>query len=121
MKSAKTAATLLRIYLGEREQYATRPLYQAIVDAALAHHMAGATVLRGPLGYGHSAHLHRASFLDIAENLPLVVEIVDRADKIDAFLPVIDAMISTGLVTLESVQAFSYGDSPLGDGPAAHS
>ncbi len=103
-------AICLRIYIGERDRHNGRPLHDAIVKKARAAHLAGATVLRGAMGYGHSSRLHRASFLEISEDLPLIIEIVDSRDKIDAFLPVLDGMMGSGLVTLEKVQVLRYGN-----------
>src|SRR5271169_4664983 len=97
-------ATLLRIFIGETDRYEGHPLYEAIVLKAREVHMAGATVLRGPMGFGHSTRLHSTKILDVRENLPLVIEIVDTEDKIKAFLPVLDSMMPSGLVTLEKVQ-----------------
>ena len=78
-------------------------------------HLAGATVLRGPMGFGHSSRLHTTKILRLSQDLPIVIEIVDAQDKIDAFLPVLDGMISSGLVTLEKVQVLQYGK-PTADG-----
>src|SRR5271170_3928424 len=105
-------AQLLRIFLGEAERYDGTPLYEAIVLKARELHIAGATVLRGGLGYGHSSQLHNAKILRLSTDLPLVVEIVDSEDKIAAFLPVLDGMMSSGLVTLENVQVLQYGSQP---------
>jgi len=102
-------AVLLRIFLGEDERCERRPLYEAIVLKAREMHLAGATVLRGPLGFGHSSRLHSAKILRLSEDLPMVIEIVDSEAKIDAFLPVIDGMIGSGLVTLEKVKVLQYG------------
>jgi uncharacterized protein len=102
-------ALLLRIYIGESDQCRGRPLYEAIVLEARAMHLAGATVLRGPMGYGKSSRLHTAKILRLSEDLPLVIEIVDAEDKINAFLPVLDQMMDGGLVTLEKVQVLQYG------------
>lgn len=102
-------AVLLRIFIGEQEKCGHKPLYEAVVMKAREMDMAGATVLRGPLGYGHSRCLHTAKILDLSEDLPMVIEIVDTIDKIDAFLPVLDGMIERGLVTLETVQVLRYG------------
>jgi hypothetical protein len=101
-------ATLLRIFLGERDRYLNRPLFEAIVLKARALHLAGATVLRGPMGFGKSSLLHTAKVLQLSNDLPLVIEIVDRPDKIQAFLPELDAMMQGGLVTLERVQVLHY-------------
>lgn len=107
-------AVLLRIFTGENDRHERRPLYEAIVLKARELHLAGATVLRGPLGFGHSSRLHTAKILRLSDDLPIVVEIVDSEDKIAAFLPVLDAMMASGLVTLEKVQVLQYGpDSAL--------
>ena len=103
-------AMLLRIFLGENARFRHRPLYEAIVLEARAAHLAGATVIRGPMGFGHSTRLHSTKILDVAEHLPMVIEIVDTEDKIKAFLPVLDGMMRGGLVTLEKVQVLQYGE-----------
>jgi PII-like signaling protein len=108
-------AMLLRIFTGEQEKYGHSPLYEAVVMKAREMHMAGATVLRGPLGYGHSSRIHTAKIIRLSEDLPIVVEIVDTQDKIDAFLPVLDGMIGSGLVTLEKVLVLRYGPQRNGD------
>src|SRR5499427_4456052 len=100
---------LLRVFIGESDRHDHKPLYEAIVLKAREMHLAGATVLRGPLGYGHSSRLHTAKILRLSEDLPVVVEIVDGREKIDAFLPVLDSMMQSGLVTLEGVQVLQYG------------
>ena len=104
-------AMLLRIFIGEDDKYEGHALYDVIVKQARQKQMAGATVLRGPMGYGHSSHMHRANFLDISEDLPVLIEIVDTQEKIDGFLPLIDGMMESGLVTLEKVQVLAYGPS----------
>jgi PII-like signaling protein len=104
-------AMLLRIFISEDDRTRDRRrLFEAIVQAAREARLAGATVLRGPMGYGHSTRLHSTKILDVAERLPLVVEIVDTEEKIKAFLPTIDAMMPGGLVTLEKVQVLQYGE-----------
>jgi len=103
-------ASLLRIYLGESERSGGHPAYEAIVLAARESH--GATVLRGPMGFGHSSRLHSAKILDLSEDLPLIVEIVDDSEKIEAFLPRLGAMVGSGLVTVEKVRVIQYGPSP---------
>lgn len=103
-------AVLLRIFLGESDRHQHKPLYEAIVLKAREMHLAGATVLRGPMGYGHSSRLHTAKILRLSEDLPLVIEIVDAEEKIEAFLPVVDAMMSHGLITMEKVKVCRYGD-----------
>ena len=102
-------AVLLRIFTGEKEKFEHKPLYEAVVMKAREMHMAGATVLRGPLGFGHSSRIHTAKILALSEDLPVVIEIVDTKEKVDSFLPVIDQMIGSGLVTLEKVQVLRYG------------
>src|SRR5918911_5198121 len=104
------AAALLRIFLGESDRYEHRPLYEAIVLKARELHLAGATVLRGPMGYGKSSRLHTAKILRLSTDLPVVIEIVDTEEKIRAFLPVLDGMIKSGLVTLEKAQVLQYGE-----------
>ena len=105
-------AMLLRVFIGEDDRTRDRhSLYKAIVLEARQAHLAGATVLRGPLGFGHSTRLHSTQILDVAEHLPLVIEIVDTEAKIKAFLPTLDAMMTGGLVTLEKVQVLQYGES----------
>lgn len=101
---------LLRIFLGEDDRSDGRPLYEALVLKAREMHLAGATVLRGPMGYGHNSRLHTAKILRLSQDLPMVIEIVDREDKIHAFLRAIEPMVvSSGLVTLEKVQVVRYG------------
>jgi uncharacterized protein len=102
-------AVLLRIFLGESDRHEHRPLYEAIVLKARELHMSGATVLRGPMGFGPSSRLHTAKILRLSEDLPMVVEIVDSQEKIDAFLPVLDAMMGSGLITIEKVTVLQYG------------
>ncbi len=103
-------ATLLRIFIGEDDRHGRKPLHQAIVLKARELHLAGATVLRGAVGYGRSSRLHTASILRLSEDLPVVIEIVDSADKIDGFLPVLDGMMVGGLVTIEKVKVVRYGN-----------
>jgi uncharacterized protein len=105
-------AALLRVFIGESDRYQGHPLYEAIVTKAREMHLAGATVLRGPMGYGRTSRLHTAKVLRLSEDLPIVVEMVDSQEKIDEFLPVLDGMIGSGLVTLEKVQVLKYGDVP---------
>jgi uncharacterized protein len=102
-------AVLLRIFFGEDERVGHKPLYEAIVLKAREMHLAGATVLRGPMGFGHSSRLRTTKIEDLAENLPIVVEIVDAEEKITAFLPELDGMIGSGLVTLEKARVIQYG------------
>ena len=102
-------AMLLRIFLGESDKAGHRPLYEEIVLKAREAHLAGATVLRGPMGFGHSSRLHTAKILRLSEDLPMVIEIVDAEDKIGAFLDSIEPIMGAGLVTLERVQVLRYG------------
>jgi len=101
-------ATLLRIFIGESDRWKHQPLYEAIVLKARELHMAGATVLRGPMGYGKSSQLHTAKILCLSMDLPLVIEIVDAEEKIQAFLPMLDEMMKGGLVTVEKVRVIDY-------------
>jgi PII-like signaling protein len=103
-------AVLLRIFIGESERSDHKPLYEAIVLKAREMQMGGATVLRGPMGFGKSSHLHSAKILRLSEDLPMVIEIVDSQAKIDAFMPVLDKMMGSGLITVEKVQVLQYGD-----------
>jgi uncharacterized protein len=102
-------AVLLRIFFGEDDKHERLPLYEAIVLKAREMHLAGATVLRGHVGFGHSALIHTTKILRLSQDLPIIVEIVDAQDKIDAFLPVLDTMMGSGLVTLEKVRVLQYG------------
>ncbi len=101
-------AQLLRIFIGESDKYHGRPLYQALVEEARQRGMAGATVLRGTLGFGATSRIHTVKLLRLSEDLPMVVEIVDTPERIAAFLPDLDKMIGEGLVTLEKVNVITY-------------
>jgi PII-like signaling protein len=101
---------LLRIYFGEKDRHGGMPLYEAIVQAARRHHLAGATVLRGVMGYGRSSRVHRANLLEMSEDLPLVVEIIDTEAKIGAFLAALEPMMGSGLVTTERITVIRYGN-----------
>ncbi len=101
-------AVLLRIFVGESDRHDHHPLYEAIVLKAREAHLAGATVLRGPMGFGKSSRLHTAKILRLSFDLPLVIEIVDSEEKINAFLPLLDEMITGGLVTMEKVKVIEY-------------
>lgn len=103
-------AVLLRIFIGEDDRFEHKPLYEAIVLKAREMHLAGATVLRGAVGFGHSSRLHTTKILRLSQDLPVVIEIVDTQEKIDAFLPALDAMMASGLVTLEKAQVLQYGE-----------
>jgi hypothetical protein len=102
-------AVLLRIFTSVDDKSGLRPLYVAIVEKAREMHLAGATVLRGPLGFGQSAHLHQGRLFPVAQDLPVVVEIVDSEEKINEFLPALDNMMESGLVTLEAAKVLQYG------------
>lgn len=103
-------AMLLRIFIGENDRHRGQPLYQAIVLAARERGLAGATVLRGPMGFGASSRLHTTSVLHLSEDLPLIIETVDTEERINAFLPVLDNMMTaSGLITLEKVKVIRYG------------
>ena len=101
-------AVLLRIFIGESDRWHHQPLYEALVLKAREMHLAGATVLRGPMGYGKSSRLHTAKILRLSMDLPLVIEIVDAEEQINSFLPVLDEMMKGGLVTLENVKVIHY-------------
>ncbi len=105
-------ATLLRIFIGESDHHEGKPLYEALVLKARELHLGGATVLRGPLGFGKSSRLHSAKILRLSEDLPIVVEMVDSRAKIDEFLVAANGMVRSGLVTLEKVQVLQYGEEP---------
>ncbi len=100
--------TLLRIYIGESDRWHHHPLAEAIVLAARKRGLAGATVLRGPMGFGANSRIHTAKILRLSEDLPMLVEIVDREEAIHAFLPVLDEMVTEGLITLEKVHIVRY-------------
>lgn len=102
-------AVLLRIFTSIADRAGVEPLYQVIVKRAHDMRLAGATVLRGPLGFGHSAKLHEEHFLPLTQDSPIVIEIVDSEEKINAFLPVLDQLMESGLVTLEKARVLQYG------------
>jgi uncharacterized protein len=104
-------ALLLRIFIGEDDKSGNLPLHEAIVLKARELHLAGATVLRGAMGFGRSSRLHTSKILRLSEGLPLIIEIVDSEDRINDFLPILDSLMTTsGLVTLEKVQVLQYGE-----------
>jgi PII-like signaling protein len=102
-------AVLLRIFFGENDKFHRLPLHEAIVLKAREMHLAGATVLRGQIGFGRSSRIHASRFLRLSRDLPVVVEVIDSQEKIDAFLPVLDGMMSSGLITLERAEVLQYG------------
>src|SRR5580704_17629086 len=103
MMQVEEKAALLRIFIGENDRFDHHPLYEGIVLKAREQGLAGATVLRGPMGFGHSSRLHTAKILCLSEDLPVVVEIIDSEENITAFLPVLNKMIKGGMVSLEDV------------------
>jgi PII-like signaling protein len=100
--------SLLRIYIGELDKWQHMPLYEAIVLKAREMGMAGATVLRGPMGFGAHSRVHTAKILRLSEDLPVLIEIVDNEEKINSFLPQLDQMVGDGLITLEKVRVITY-------------
>jgi len=112
-----TDSTLLRIFIGESDRFEHTPLYEAIVMKARELHLAGATVIRGPMGFGKSSRLHTAKIMRLSYDLPMVIEIVDEESKIQTFLPVLNQMMQGGLVTLEKVRVIDYrANAPKADG-----
>jgi PII-like signaling protein len=106
-------AVLLRIFIGEHHQFQHSPLYEAIVLKARERHLAGATVLRGPMGFGKSSRLHLAKRFKVSTDLPVVIELVDSREKIEAFLPIVETMMDSGLMTLERAEVINFSqDSP---------
>src|SRR6267154_2435950 len=105
---------LLRVFLGESDRWHGKPLYEAIVLKARELHLAGATVIRGPMGFGAHSRLHTTKVLQLSEDLPIIVEIVDSKEKIDELMQHVDEMVQEGLVTLERVQVIKYraGEAP---------
>ena len=99
---------LLRIFIGESDKSNGRPLYEVIVDMARQRGMAGATVLRGYLGFGAHSRLHSTKILRLSEDLPIVIEIVDATEQIESFLPELDLLIEEGMVTIEPVRVIAY-------------
>ena len=102
-------AVSLRIFFGENDRFQRLPLHEAIVLKAREMHLGGATVLRGHIGFGHSSRIHTTKILRLSQDLPVVVEIVDSQEKIDTFLPVLDGMMSSGLITMERAEVLQYG------------
>lgn len=105
---------LLRIFVGESDHWEGKPLYEAIVLKARELHLAGATVLRGPMGFGATSRLHTAKILRLSEDLPMIIEIVDSQEKIDQLMTHVDVMVNEGLVTMEKVRVIKYraGEKP---------
>ncbi len=105
-------SVLLRIFIGESDRWKHQPLHEAIVLKARELHLAGATVLRGPMGFGKSSRLHTAKILRLSMDLPMVIEIVDDEEKIQSFLPALEQMMGGGLVTMEKVKVLHYRAGP---------
>jgi PII-like signaling protein len=108
MGSISTDARLLRIFIGEDDKHNGKPLYEAIVRAAKEKGLAGATVLHGVLGFGADGHMHFAKILEISENLPMIVEIIDTEEHIRDFLPFVETMMKGGMITMEKAEVISY-------------
>jgi uncharacterized protein len=106
--SLPTEGRLLRIFVGESDRWEGRPLYEAIVLEARTRHLAGATVIKGIMGFGAHSRIHTAKLLELSQDLPIVVEIVDAAEKIEAFLPDLEKMVGDGLITIESAEILLY-------------
>ncbi len=107
-----TETLLLRIFLGESDRHGHRPLYEAIVLKAREMHLSGATVIRCSMGFGKSSRLHTTKILRLSDDLPVIVEIVDTEERINAFLPALEGMMQAGLVTLERVRTIFYKGAP---------
>ena len=101
-------SVLLRIFIGESDRWERKPLYEAIVLKARECHIAGATVIRGSMGFGKTSRLHTSKILRLSGDLPLIIEIVDSEEKINGFLPILDGMMGGGLVTLEKARVIRY-------------
>jgi PII-like signaling protein len=106
---------LLRIFIGESDKHGRKPLYQAIVEMLREEGMAGATVLRGVEGFGANSHLHTARILRLSADLPIVIEVADTAEKVEAIMPKLDEMVTDGMVTLERVEVVTYRAQEKGD------
>ncbi len=104
--------TLLRIYIGDSDMHGGKPLHEAIVLKAREMHLAGATVLKGVMGFGKNSRMHTAKLLELSTDLPVVIEIIDTAGRIEGFMPVLDEMVKEGLVTLEAVRVVKYVAGP---------
>ncbi len=111
-------AILLRIFIGESDRWQHQPLYEAIVLKARELRLAGATVLRGPMGFGASSRVHTAKILRLSMDLPIVIEVVDTEEKVKSLLPSLDEMMGGGLITMEKVKVIHYRESAEGRGPA---
>jgi len=103
-----TEGKLLRIFIGEADRWQGKPLYEAIVTEARKRGLAGATVVKGFMGFGAHSRIHTAKLLELSQDLPIVVEIVDAPEKIEAFMPDLEAMVGDGLITLERAEVLLY-------------
>ncbi len=112
MRSVPRNGKLLRIFIGEQDKWHGQPLYEAIVQLARQQGLAGATCLKGFLGYGAKSHLHTVKLLRLSEDLPIIIEIVDSEEHIQQFLPHLETMIQDGLVTLEKAEVLLYRAGP---------
>ena len=112
MRTIPKEGKLLRVFIGEQDKWEGKPLHEAIVRLARKEGLAGATCLKGFLGYDARSHLHTAKLLRLSEDLPVVIEIVDSEDQINRFLPLLDPMIGDGLITLEKVEVLAYRAGP---------
>jgi PII-like signaling protein len=110
MRKIEGEQVLMRIFIGESDQWERRPLYTALLEMFRAKHLAGATVLRGVAGFGPKSILHTAGILKLSADLPLIIEVVDSQERLDAVLPEVDRMMSGGLITMEKVQVVRYED-----------
>jgi len=108
-------AVLLRILIGESDKHGHRPLYEVIVEEARKRGMAGATVLRGVMGFGKASRIHTMKILRLSEDLPIIIEIVDKPERIEEFLPDLNKLIMEGLVTLESIRVITYRHNGAGE------
>jgi uncharacterized protein len=108
MHGFKGERVLMRVYVGEMDKYDGKPTYSQIVELLRQRHYAGATVLRGIMSFGASAHVHTVRFVELSGDLPIVIECIETAERIDAILPELDRMIGGGLITLEKVNVIVY-------------
>jgi PII-like signaling protein len=110
--SLPTEGKLLRIFIGENDRWHGKPLYEAIVLEARQRGLAGATVIKGFMGFGAHSRIHTAKLLELSQDLPIVVEIVDAPEKIEAFMPDLEQMVGDGLITLERAEVLLYRGRP---------
>lgn len=108
MRKLNGESVIMRVFIGESDKYRGKPLYQALVEMLRREKMAGATVLRGILGFGAKSHLHTAHILRLSQDMPIVVEVVDSQENIDRIMPEVEKMTGDGLITLEKVRVLKY-------------